>query len=231
MTPAAPDARPAPAPVPAHEDAPAPVGNAAFRAALAAARAARGLPPRTPAPAPEPPIVAPAAPEPPAAASPPGARRSWAIKLGAGVLLSATAVGIGVLLGLGTQGEPAPARAGAAPAGVVAADRPCLGTWNRTDTGDAAQLRVTLGQLTGAYARVQRVAPLPGTLMTDNACAVEVYDPASDAHAIFVAGVQGELGYVDVTSYPRAARYGWPTSAAQANVRILGDGTLRALRD
>ncbi len=114
----------------------------------------------------------------------------------------------------------------AAPA--AAADKTCLKEWNTTASGDAAQLRVTLGQFEGALARVERVALLPGTLMQPDSCGLTVYDPSSDTHAVFVAGVKNQLGYLDVTAYPRSARYGWPRSASEANVTIRPDGSIRA---
>jgi hypothetical protein len=113
---------------------------------------------------------------------------------------------------------------------AVAEDaRPCIQAWNEGDTTDAAQQRVTLGQLAGAYARVRLVDPLPGTTMAPHSCSLAVYDPGTDAHAIFVTGVQDQVGYMDITSYPKAARYGWPASRADANVVIRKDGTISAI--
>ena len=105
----------------------------------------------------------------------------------------------------------------------------CVRQWNQTTTVEAAQLRVTLGQFSGALARVQRVSALGGTLVRDNSCALTVYDPGADTHAIYLAGVQNSDDYMDVTSYPRAEQYGWPTSAKQANVRVRPDGSIRAI--
>jgi hypothetical protein len=65
--------------------------------------------------------------------------------------------------------------------------------------------------------------------MAPNSCALRVYDGATDTHAIFVAGVKDQIGYMDVTSYPRAERYGWPKTAEDANVSIRSDGTIRGL--
>jgi len=76
---------------------------------------------------------------------------------------------------------------------------------------------------------VRRVSPLPGTLMAPDSCALTVYEPSSDTHATFVAGVEDQLGYLDVTSYPRAESYGWPKTSREANVTIREDGSLRAL--
>ena len=101
---------------------------------------------------------------------------------------------------------------------------------NTGDTQDAVQLRVTLGQFQGSHARVSRVQPLGGTVMTPNSCAVSVYDPGQDTHAIFVDGVKGEDGYIDVTGYPRASQLGWPKTAAQGNVRIENDGSITAIK-
>jgi hypothetical protein len=109
-------------------------------------------------------------------------------------------------------------------------DKECLKLWNTTDSQSAAQLRVTLGQFTGALAQVSRVAPMPGTLMQPNSCGLTVYDPGTDTSAVFVAGVKDQIGYLDVTAYPRAGKtYGFPTSEKQANVTIEPDGTIRAL--
>lgn len=129
-------------------------------------------------------------------------------------------------------GDPASSGARSTPrpapfAGAIA-DKACLKEWNTTTSGDAAQLRVTLGQFTGALARVRRVSPLPGTLMQPSSCGLTVYDPATDAHAVFVAGVKDQIGYLDVTAYPRASQYGWPATGSQANVIIGADGSLRA---
>ena len=139
------------------------------------------------------------------------------------VVAAAAAAGISNLI----SDDPQPA----APAGaaISAADRECLKEWNTTVGGSAAQLRVTLGQFSGALAKVQRVAPLPGTLMAADSCALTVYDPGTETNAIFVSGVKDQVGYIDVTSYPRAKRYGWPQSEKEANVTIREDGTISAL--
>lgn len=131
---------------------------------------------------------------------------------------------------LSGNGDTSPSRAGAAggPA-LPAAERACLKEWNTTASGGAAQLRVTLGQFQGANAKIARVAPLPGTVMAPDSCALTVYDPATDTRAVFVSGVRDQVGYLDVTSYPRAAQYGAPRSADQANVAIKADGSIRAL--
>jgi hypothetical protein len=209
--------------------------NEAFRAALESARATRAgsgsAPAVEPEPEPEPEIVAtvvePApAPEPPAAAE--AAPRRGRRKLAGAVAVLAVA-GAGAAL-LATGGASAPAgKAAARSAAVAAADLECVKAWNQAESTDAAQLRVTLGQFAGAPARISRVAPLPGTLMQPNACALSVYDPGTGTHAIFVAGVKDQPGYLDVTTYPRAAKYGWPQTARQGNVQIQPDGTLRAV--
>ncbi len=114
---------------------------------------------------------------------------------------------------------------------LSAVDNVCLQEWNTSIGGDAAQQRVTLGQFSGAYAHVARVAPLRGTLMDPESCGLTVYDPSADTHAVFVSGVKDHVGYMDVTAYPRAARqYGWPKSQTQANVIIQDDGSLRVRR-
>jgi hypothetical protein len=114
-------------------------------------------------------------------------------------------------------------------ASVPAADMSCVRSWNEGTSVSTAELRVTLGQFTGALGRIGRVDPLPGTLMGKHPCALTVYDRGTGAHAIFVSGVKDHPGYMDVTSYPRAARYGWPKTADEANVRIQPDGGIRAL--
>ncbi|MEJ7891104.1 MAG: DUF2510 domain-containing protein [Solirubrobacteraceae bacterium] len=142
------------------------------------------------------------------------------------VVAAAAAAGITNLL----RGDDASDRpAGPVVAPISTADRTCLKEWNTTASGTAAELRVTLGQFTGAYARVGRVDPLPGTLMAPDSCALTVYDPATDTNAVFVSGVKDQLGYMDVTSYPRAKSYGWPKSERQANVAIREDGAILAL--
>jgi len=115
-----------------------------------------------------------------------------------------------------------------APIAGAVADKSCLREWNIATSRDAAQLRVTLGQFSGALARVSRVKPLPGTLMEANGCGLTVYDPATDAHGVFVSGVKDQVGYLDVTAYPRAKQYGRPATDSQANVIIREDGSLRA---
>src|SRR4051794_14490670 len=226
-------------------EAPRNGGEDSFRAALAAARAARQpapvTEPKPPPAAPEPPAPAESQPDPePVAAEPePGPaavvapapveeRAPSRLRIAAGVVAIA-AVGAGALvLALGGSSDPQGKRA-ARTSAVAAGDRPCLTVWNQGDSTDAAQLRVTLGQFAGAPAKVSRVAPLPGTLMQPSSCALTVFDPGTGAHAIFVAGVRDRDGYLDVTSYPRASQYGWPKTRAQANVAIQPDGTLEAI--
>ena len=104
-----------------------------------------------------------------------------------------------------------------------------LGLERRRDAHEAAELRVTLGQFAGAYGRVRRVDPLPGTVMEPGSCALTVQDPDSGSHLVYVAGVQDHEGFLDITSYPRAGDYGWPRSLREANVRIAADGTLDPL--
>ena len=141
-------------------------------------------------------------------------------------LLVAAGAAAGVTLALtGDDPAPAPKAATAKPP-----DPECLRLWNTTDTADAADLRVTVGQFSDAYARVSRVAPLPGTVMQPNSCALTLYQPDTDTHLIAIAGVQDEIGYIDATTYPRAAQLGWPRTARDANVEVQPDGTLRALR-
>jgi hypothetical protein len=106
----------------------------------------------------------------------------------------------------------------------------CVKGWNTGDTQAAVQLRVTLGQFQGAYAAVKRVQPLGGTVMTPDSCALSVYDPGQDTHAIFVDGVKGKDGYIDITGYPRAAQLGWPKTAKGANVAIQKDGSVTAIK-
>jgi hypothetical protein len=164
----------------------------------------------------------------PAPASP--SRRRRAV-VGAAATLVAAGAGIGgtlAVLGHGSaQGQREADRA--ARRAIPAVDMACVRQWNQTTTVEAAQLRVTLGQFSGALARVQRVAPLGGTLVKDNSCALTVYDPGNDAHAIFLAGVQGSDDFMDVTSYPRATKYGWPKGEAEANVSVEPDGSIRAI--
>ena len=185
-------------------------------------------PPGPPAPAPVPASV-------PAAAESEDVRRSRrpgrkaVVGTAAVVVAAAGAAGATNLL----HGEDPSSPAGANPlkpapiAGAVA-DKSCLREWNIATSGDAAQLRVTLGQFSGALARVSRVKPLPGTLMEANSCGLTVYDPATDAHGVFVSGVKDQVGYLDVTAYPRAKQYGRPATDSQANVIIREDGSLRA---
>ena len=143
------------------------------------------------------------------------------------IVAAAAAAGLTNLMG---GGEEAPDRAPApSAAAITTADRACLKEWNTTASGTAAELRVTLGQFTGAHARIARVNPLPGTLMAPDSCALTVYDPATDTNAVFVSGVEDQLGYMDVTTYPRAETYGWPKSERQANVSIRADGSISAL--
>ncbi|MEA2123326.1 MAG: hypothetical protein QOI80_108 [Solirubrobacteraceae bacterium] len=177
---------------------------------------------------PPPPPAPTAAPAPPAApVLPPSRRRLAFAGTGAVVAVAATAAVVTNLL----AGDDAPKAGKAAPAGAAlsAAGKQCLKEWNTTASAGAAQLRVTLGQFEGALARVGPVDPLPGTVMAAGSCALSVYDPATDTHAIFVSGVQDTVGYLDVTSYPRAKTYGWPKTTRQANVTIRSDGSLRSL--
>jgi hypothetical protein len=166
--------------------------------------------------------------EPSPEATPGLSRRRVALAgTGAVVLVAAAAAGLTNLL-VSHDGRPA-GKGTPAFAAISAADKSCLKEWNTTVGGGAAQLRVTLGQFEGALARVGRVSPLPGTIMAPDSCALTVYDPATDTHAVFVAGVKGQDGYLDVTSYPRAKTYGWPQTASRANVTIGPDGSIRAL--
>jgi hypothetical protein len=219
-------------------EAPRNGGEDSFRAALAAARAerrpappvAQPQPPPAPVvPEPEPVVVAEPEPEPAAVAAVPVEERAPSrLRVAAGVVAIA-AVGAGALvLALGGSSDPQAQRA-ARTSAVAAGDRACLTVWNQGESTDAAPLRVTLGQFAGAPAKVSRVAPLPGTLMQPDSCALTVFDPGTGAHAIFVAGVRDRDGYLDVTSYPRASQYGWPKTRAQGNVTIQPDGTLEAI--
>ncbi len=125
------------------------------------------------------------------------------------------------------RGEDDAKRLPPATVAISPSDARCLKEWNTTASAEAADLRVTLGQFTGAYARVGRVAPLAGTLMAPDSCALVVHDPATDTDAVFVSGVEDHLGYLDVTSYPRALKqYETPKSAKAANVAIRADGTI-----
>jgi hypothetical protein len=166
---------------------------------------------------------APAVPAPPAPA--PGRRRLAVAGTGAVVAVAAAAA----LLTNVLSGDDSAGRASTAAPALTATDKGCLRVWNTTASPSAGQLRVTVGQFEGALARVSQVAPLPGTVMAPNSCALTVYDPATDTHAIFVAGVKDQIGYIDVTSYPRAERYGWPKTTGDANVTIRPDGSIRAL--
>jgi hypothetical protein len=176
------------------------------------------------------PVVAPAPqrevvpPPPPPAAPTPGRRRIALAGTGVVVAVAAAAAIVtNVISGGDTR------RAAAAAPALSDTDKACLRVWNTTASPSAAQLRVTLGQFEGALARVSQVAPLPGTVMAPNSCALTVYDPATDTHAVFVAGVRDQIGYMDVTSYPRAEQYGWPKAQRDANVGIRSDGSIRAL--
>ena len=143
-------------------------------------------------------------------------------------VLAVAGVAAGTTLALTSEDDPEQA---ARPASMAPSPDPdCLRLWNTTDTAEAADLRVTVGQFSDAYARVSRVDPLPGTVMQPNSCAVTLYQPDTDTHLIALAGVQDEVGYIDATTYPRAAQLGWPRSANEANVQVQPDGTLRALR-
>ena len=216
--PAEPEPEPEPAPVeplrlapepPAPEPAPAPV------LPLPSAPPADPLPPAAAAVA-----TPPSAPVPPPAAR----RRRGPLVAGAAVVAAA-----GVAAALALTGGDA-AKDSARHGGRPALDRACLRLWNGTDTPEAGALRDTARQFRGgAFARVVRVAPLPGTLMQPGSCAFEAYDPETDTHMIAVAGVKDQVGYLDVTAYPRASAYGWPTSKSQSNVRVAVDGGLRAI--
>jgi hypothetical protein len=165
------------------------------------------------------------APAPTVAAPAPGRRRIALAGTGAVAALAATAAIASNML----AGNDAPNRARTVGPALTAADKECLKVWNTTASTGATQLRVTLGQFEGALARVSQVAPLPGTVMAPDSCALTVYDGATDTHAIFIAGVKDQVGYMDVTSYPRAERYGWPKTASDANVSIRSDGTISGL--
>lgn len=178
-----------------------------------------------PAPAPMAPVEAEAEVEPPAA---PPRRRLALAGTGAVVAVAATAAIITNML-TGDAGS-GPRRAAAAGSALSASERGCLKEWNTTLGGGMGELRVTLGQFEGALAQVAQVTPLPGTVMAPDSCALTVYDPASETSAVFVSGVEDQVGYLDVTSYPRAVKqYGAPRNAGQANVAIRADGSLRAL--
>ncbi|MEA2169859.1 MAG: hypothetical protein QOF76_3159 [Solirubrobacteraceae bacterium] len=126
------------------------------------------------------------------------------------------------------SGSDHPTAAKAKPAVALAA-KDCLKLWNTADSAAASSQRITLGQFAGALARVGHVDPLAGTLMQPDSCGLTVYQPGTDTSAVFVAGVKDQVGYLDVTAYPRAAKqYGWPKTPAQANVSIQADGTLIA---
>ncbi len=176
-----------------------------------------------PEPAAQPAAPVPDLPAPPRA--PAGRRRIALAGTGAVVAVAATAAIVTNLV----SGDDKSAKAEPAGAALSGAEKECLKLWNTTASASASQSRVTLGQFEGAFARVSQVAPLPGTVMAPNSCALTVYDGATDTHAIFVAGVQDQIGYIDVTSYPRAERYGWPKHAEDANVTIRTDGTIRGL--
>lgn len=188
--------------------------------------------PLAPQPQPEPvTTVAPPAPValphvPPAhpAAAP---RRRYALAGTGAVVAVAAAAALATNLLTGGE-DPSPRKAAAVGSALSSAERGCLREWNTTASGGAAQLRVTLGQFQGAYAKVGRVAPLPGTVMAPDSCALTVYDPGTDTRAVFVSGVESQVGYIDVTSYPRASEYGAPRTARQANVAIRPDGSITA---
>jgi hypothetical protein len=195
----------------------------AFEAAIEAAAAAPVPSPATPEP---PPTVTATEPSPTATddAAAPAKRRRPAVK--AAAVVAAAAVGAGGAWFAPVGGHHAAPTAAKTPA-LTAAERACVGAWNTSTAEDAADLRVTLGQFAGAAARVSRVKPLPGTLMQANACALAVYDRKNSTQAMFVNGVQGHDGWLDITAYPRAATYGWPATAADGNVVVRTDGTLR----
>ena len=144
----------------------------------------------------------PAAPRPPAPPAAAPRRRIALAGTGAVIAVAATAAIVTNLLD--GRRHAAHRKAAAAGTALSVAERSCLKEWNTTASGGAAQLRVTLGQFEGALAKVGRVAPLPGTVMAPDSCALTVYDPGSDTRAVFVSGVKDQVGYLDVTSYPRA---------------------------
>jgi hypothetical protein len=178
-----------------------------------------------PVPEPEPePELPPAAEEEPAEAAP-RRRVPRALVYGVATLAIAGAAAGGTVALTGDDGAK-PSRK----ATVARADPECLRAWNTTETAGAADLRVTVGQFADSYARVGRVQPLPGTLMQPDSCALTIYQPDTDTHLILIAGVKDQVGYVDATTYPRAAQLGWPRSASESNVTIKPDGTLRGIR-
>jgi hypothetical protein len=109
------------------------------------------------------------------------------------------------------------------------ADRECLQVWNGTQTPQAADLRAAVASFEPTHARVARVEPLPGTLMQPGSCALTLYQADTGEHMTLIAGVKDQIGYIDATTYPRAAQLGWPQSKGQANVRVTRQGTIRAL--
>ena len=177
-------------------------------------------------PAPEPVTVPELAPPPPPPPRVRSAIPARALKGSVGlVVLAAAAAGVTNML----RDEPASDKLPAATVAISPQDKQCLKEWNTTTSASAVDLRVTLGQFTGAYAHVGRVTPLPGTLMAPDSCALTVHDPATDTDAVFVSGVKDQVGYIDVTAYPRALKhYGTPKSARAANVSIGADGTIAA---
>jgi len=66
--------------------------------------------------------------------------------------------------------------------------------------------------------------------MQPGSCALTLYQPDTDTHMTLIAGVKDQIGYVDATTYPRAAQLGWPKSQAEANVTVGDNGELRAIR-
>lgn len=175
--------------------------------------------------APEPEPAATAA-EPPSPAAAPARRRRGALT-GTGAIAAVAATAALLTNVLSADHAKAPAKAPAA--ALSAADRDCLQLWNTTASASAAQLRVTLGQFSGALAHVGQVAPLSGTMMQPNSCALTVNDPGTGTRAIFIAGLKDEVGYIDATSYPRAKVYGWPKTTRDANVAIRSDGAIEGL--
>jgi hypothetical protein len=214
--PVAPEPEPEPvAPIPIHRPEPEPAPDLP-----PAAEVARPAEPAAAAAEPAAAVVA-AEPAPPRRRRRP--RRLLPL-LGAVVL---AAIAVAVAFALTSDDDPTSSTKKAT---AARPDPECLRLWNTTDTAQAADLRVTVGQFDGAYGRISRVDPLPGTLMQPSSCALTLYQPDTDTHLILVAGVKDQIGYVDATTYPRAATLGWPKSAKQSNVRVRPDGTLRAIQ-
>ncbi len=170
------------------------------------------------------PEAPPAAP-PPAPVAPPAAARLDRVarrgKLGAGALgvLALVAGGVTVADELGRP--PARVAAAAPVASVAPAD--CLRSWNGP-ANDAARAGAKLGA--GTRVRVARVDALPGTLLRGRPCAVSVTAPGAGTTRVWVDGVEGRAGFLDVSGYPAARRYRAPRGAAAANATVGADGTL-----